>query len=66
MCMVGQECHTCVMSAGLTMPVILAPGKLRQKGQFKFEASLNYTADLASNKSDSKSVVQFTPELKSS
>lgn len=66
MCMVGQECHTCVMSAGLTMPVILAPGKLKQKGQFKFEASLNYTADLASNKSDSKSVVQFTPELKSS
>lgn len=55
--MVGQECHTCMTSAGLTMPVILAPGKLRQKGQFKFEASLSDTADLASHKSDSKAVV---------
>lgn len=53
-------------SAVLTTPVIPATAKLRQGGQFKFEASLRYITDLASNKSDSKSIVRFTLKLKGS
>lgn len=34
--------------------------------QFRFKASLSYIADLASRKSDSKSITQFTLKLKSS